>query len=122
MVAALGLQLAPREDVSALAASPDPQSGPVLTSVVDTVYLAGGSPAQGVLIITWPGFVAANGAAVAAGVMNVTLGVNGALNVALASNAGANPPGAYYTDHRQRQVKKPPRRAACLKHTSSLNS
>jgi hypothetical protein len=41
--------------------------------------------------------VAANGAAVAAGVTNVTLGTGGALNVALAVNAAANPPGVYYT-------------------------
>jgi len=95
MVVTLGLRLASREEASAWAAAP--QSGPALTNVVDTVYLAGGSRAQGVLIITWPAFVAANGAAVAAGVMNATLGTNGALNVALASNAGANPPGAYYT-------------------------
>ena len=79
------------------AASPTPQSGPALTSVVDTVYRADGTPAQGVLVITWPAFVAATGTAVAAGVKNVTLGANGALNVALAANAGANPPGIYYT-------------------------
>jgi hypothetical protein len=34
---------------------------------------------------------------VAAGAKNVTLGTGGALNVALAANAGANPPGIYYT-------------------------
>jgi hypothetical protein len=79
------------------AASPAPQSGPVLTSVVDTVYRADGTPAQGILVITWPAFVASNGAAVAAGVTNVTLGTGGALNVALAVNAAANPPGVYYT-------------------------
>jgi hypothetical protein len=79
------------------AGSPTPQSGPALTSVVDTIYRADGSAAQGVLVITWPAFVAANGAAVAEGTLNVTLGANGALNVALASNAGANPPGAYYS-------------------------
>src|SRR5271163_4952671 len=79
------------------AASPAPQSGPTLTSVVDTVYMADGTPAQGVLVITWPAFVAADGAAVAAGSLDVTLGTNGALNVALASNAGANPASVYYT-------------------------
>jgi hypothetical protein len=83
--------------IAASGASPAPQGGPPLTSVVDTVYMAGGNPAQGVLIITWPAFVTATGTAVAAGATNVTLGTNGALNVALASNAGANPPGAYYT-------------------------
>jgi hypothetical protein len=79
------------------AASVRAQSGPALTSVIDTVYLAGGSPAQGVLIITWPAFVAANGAAVAAGTLNATLGTNGALNVGLAPNAGAAPASTYYT-------------------------
>src|SRR5580693_4977797 len=74
-----------------------PQSGPALTSVVDTVYRADGSFAQGVLVITWPAFVAADGTAVAAGSLDVTLGANGALNVALATNAGAAPAGIYFT-------------------------
>ncbi|MFZ0279248.1 MAG: hypothetical protein WA254_09485 [Candidatus Sulfotelmatobacter sp.] len=68
-----------------------PQSGPALTSVVDAVYMADGSDAQGTLVITWPAFVAASGSAVAAGSLNVTLGSNGALNVALATNAGDKP-------------------------------
>ena len=79
------------------AASPIPQSGPALTSVVDTVYLADGTAAQGVLIITWPAFVTASGTAVAAGSLDATLGTNGALNIELAANAGANPAGIYYT-------------------------
>jgi hypothetical protein len=74
-----------------------PQSGPALTSVIDTVYMADGSEAQGTLVITWPAFVSASGSAVAAGSLNVTLGSNGALNVALATNAGATPAGVYYT-------------------------
>ncbi len=73
------------------AALPTPQSGPTLTSVIDTVYTADGTPAQGVLIITWPAFVTASGASVAAGDLNVTLGANGALDVALAANAGSKP-------------------------------
>jgi hypothetical protein len=68
-----------------------PQSGPALTSVIDTVYMADGSEAQGTLVITWPAFVSASGAAVAAGVLDVTLGSNGALNVALATNAADKP-------------------------------
>jgi hypothetical protein len=79
------------------AASPTPQSGPTLTDVVDTVYRADGTDAQGVLVITWPAFIAANGTAVAEGTLDVTLGASGALNVALAPNAGANPPGVYNT-------------------------
>jgi hypothetical protein len=80
-----------------LEASPVPQSGPAMTTVADTVYEADGTPAQGNLIVTWPAFVTARGTAIAAGTKNVTLGVNGALSVALAPNAGANPAGVYYT-------------------------
>ena len=82
---------------AARAALATPQSGPTLTSVVGTVYRADGSTAQGVLVITWPTFVTASGAAVSEGTLDVTLGTNGALSVALAPNAGANPPGVYYT-------------------------
>jgi hypothetical protein len=49
------------------AASPAPQSGPALTSVIDTVYMASGTPAQGVLIITWPAFVTSTTVTVDAG-------------------------------------------------------
>ena len=79
------------------AASPAPQGGGTLTSVIDTVYMADGSAAQGVLVITWPAFVTASGTAAAAGALDVTLGAGGALNVALEPNAGATPPGVYYT-------------------------
>jgi hypothetical protein len=65
--------------------------------VVDTVYMADGTPAQGILVITWPAFVAADGTAMAPGALNVTLGTNGALNAALAPNVGATPAGVYYT-------------------------
>jgi hypothetical protein len=79
------------------AASPSPQSGPTLTSVVDTVYMANGSAAQGILVITWPAFVTSTGSAVASGALDVTLGANGALNVALTPNAEATPANVYYT-------------------------
>jgi hypothetical protein len=78
-------------------ASPSPQSGPTLTSVVDTVYLADGAAAQGTLVITWPAFITASGNAVAPGALNVTLATNGALSVALAPNANATPANTYYT-------------------------
>jgi hypothetical protein len=74
-----------------------PQSGPASTTVSDTVYRADGTPAQGTLIITWPAFVTGSGAAIAAGTLDVTLGTNGALSVALTPNAGSNPAGVYYT-------------------------
>jgi hypothetical protein len=54
-----------------------------LTSVIDTVYQANGSAGVGMLVITWPAFVTASGNAVAPGTLSVTLGTNGALNVAL---------------------------------------
>jgi len=82
---------------AARAAAPAPQSGPALTSVIDTVYMADGTPAQGILVITWPAFVAADGTGVAPGSLDVTLGTNGALNVALAPNVGATPANVYYT-------------------------
>lgn len=65
--------------------------------MADTVYLAGGTTAQGNLIITWPAFVTASGTAVASGSKNVALGANGALRVALVPHAGASPAGVYYT-------------------------
>ena len=78
-------------------AGPVPQTGPATTTVADTVYLADGTTAQGNLIITWPAFVTSSGAAVAGSALNVTLGTNGALSVALVPNVGATPAGVYYT-------------------------
>jgi hypothetical protein len=95
VVTASSTLVSAREGASA--GKPTPQGGPALTSVIDTVYMANGSPAQGVLVITWPAFVAANGTAVVPGSLNVTLGTNGALNVALTPNAGATPANTYYT-------------------------
>lgn len=76
---------------------PVPQSGPATTTVTDTVYMADGSTASGNLIITWPAFETASGAAVAAGTTNATLGANGTFSVALVANVGATPSGVYYT-------------------------
>ena len=73
------------------------QGGPATTTVADTVYAADGSYAQGNLIIAWPPFITASGAAVAAGTTNTALGMHGALSVALVANAGAAPAGVYYT-------------------------
>ena len=73
------------------------QSGADTTTVADSVYLADGTAATGTLIITWPAFVTSGGAAVASGSRSVKLGANGALNVALAPNAGATPASMYYT-------------------------
>jgi hypothetical protein len=78
-------------------AAPVPQSGPVTTTIADTVFLADGSKAQGNLIITWPAFLTASGSAVAGGATTASLGANGTLSVVLVPNAGATPAGVYYT-------------------------
>jgi hypothetical protein len=78
-------------------ASPSPQTGPALTSVIDTVYLANATPASGTLVITWPAFTTASGNGVAPGELDVTLGTGGALDVQLMPNAGATPTNVYYT-------------------------
>ena len=80
-----------------ISAAGSPQSGVATTTVADTVYMADGTAASGNVIITWPAFVSASGAAVAAGETSVALGANGALSVALVPNAGATPAGVYYT-------------------------
>lgn len=71
--------------------------GPALTTVTDTVYRADGSPANGVLLISWPAFTTADGHAVAAGNTAVLLGSNGFFSVQLAPNAGAVPAGVLFT-------------------------
>jgi hypothetical protein len=81
---------------AAAGAAHSPQGGGT-TTIADTVYTANGTPAQGILIITWPAFETASGTAVAGGSTSVTLGTNGALSVALEPNAGATPAGVYYT-------------------------
>src|SRR3954463_6973210 len=64
--------------------------GPTLTTISDTVYRADGLAAAGTLLISWPAFVTASGATVAAGNNHVTLGTNGIFSAQLAPNAGAN--------------------------------
>jgi hypothetical protein len=67
------------------------------TNVQGIVYRADGSVAQGTMLVSWPGFTAADGSAVAAGNTTVTIAPDGSVNMALAPNAGANPQGSYYT-------------------------
>ena len=67
------------------------------TNVSGTVYRADGSLAQGTMLVSWPGFTAADGSAVAAGNMTVTIAADGSVSMTLAPNAGANPQGTYYT-------------------------
>jgi hypothetical protein len=70
---------------------------PATTTVADVVYRGDGTPASGVLLISWPSFTTTAGQAVAAGTTSTTLGSGGALSVSLVSNAGANPAATYYT-------------------------
>src|SRR3954468_4031852 len=69
---------------------------PVTTTVSDIVYRADGTPAAGMLLITWPQFNTSDNKAVASGTMNVTIGAGGAVNIALAPNVGASPAGTFY--------------------------
>jgi hypothetical protein len=79
-----------------LAAIPAVAQGPTLTTVADTVYRADGTPANGTLLISWPGFTTADGHTIAAGTLSVTLASNGTFSAQLAPNAGATPPGVVY--------------------------
>jgi len=80
-----------------LAAAMAYAQSPATTTVSDTVYRADGTPASGILLISWPAFTTAAGQAVAAGTKSVTLGSQGALSVALVPNVGATPAGTFYT-------------------------
>ncbi len=68
-----------------------------MTTVADTVYRADGTPAQGVLLISWPEFTTSGSQAVAAGTTTVTLGAGGALSVSLVPTADATPANTVYT-------------------------
>lgn len=69
---------------------------PATTTVADVIYRADGSPASGSLVLSWPAFTTADGKSVAAGTLTVAIGPAGAVNLALAPNAGASPDGTYY--------------------------
>ena len=70
--------------------------GPALTTISDTVYRADGSAASGTVLISWPSFQTAEGDAVAAGNLAVTIGPLGAFTAQLVPNVGASPAGTYY--------------------------
>lgn len=61
-----------------------------LTRILDTLKDADGNPANGRLVIECPNFIAADGAAVAASVINVPI-ANGAADFLLAPTEGSNP-------------------------------
>ncbi len=67
------------------------------TTVQGTVYLAGGAPGSGTVLVSWPAFTTAANQQVAAGSTVVTVGSDGFLSVNLAANLGSNPAGLYYT-------------------------
>jgi hypothetical protein len=71
-------------------------TGPATTRVSDTVYRADGTPASGVVLISWPAFTTSDAKPVAAGTKSIALGAGGALAVDLVPNAGATPAGSYY--------------------------
>ncbi len=70
--------------------------GPSLTTISDTVYRADGTAASGTVLISWPSFQTAEGDAVAAGNLAVTIGPLGAFTAQLVPNVGATPAGTYY--------------------------
>jgi len=70
---------------------------PALTTVSDTVFRADGTPATGVLLISWPPFTTSDGHAVAAGTKSVALASDGTFSVQLAPNIGSAPAGVTYT-------------------------
>ena len=72
-------------------------AGPALTTIIDTVYRADGTPAGGTALISWPSFMTAEGDAVAAGSKSAGIGAGGAFSTSLVPNAGAIPAGTYYT-------------------------
>ncbi len=71
-------------------------SGPTLCQIIDTVYRADGTPAQGTIVILWSAFTTAAGQPIAPGNLTVQLGSQGQFNASLAPNSGATPAGTYY--------------------------
>jgi len=69
-------------------------AAPALTTIQDTLYKADGTPMNGVVIITWPPFVAADGSKIAAQTLTVPV-PSGYFQVALVPTVGANTAVAY---------------------------
>jgi hypothetical protein len=64
-------------------------AAPALTTIQDTLYMADGTPMNGVVIITWPSFVAADGSKIAAQTLTVPV-PSGYFQVALVPTVGAS--------------------------------
>src|SRR5258708_8031649 len=73
------------------------QGAPATTTISDVVYRADGTPAAGVLLISWPAFTTSAGAAVGAGTQSVKLGPDGTLLVQLVPNVNASPASTLYS-------------------------
>jgi hypothetical protein len=84
--------------VLSLAAGNSSEAQTVTTTTVQgTVYLANGQPGAGSLVVSWPAFTTASGAAIAAGRLTATIGADGFVSVNLAPNLGSTPAGLFYT-------------------------
>ena len=66
----------------------------VLTRILDILKEADGNPAKGRMVIECPNFIAADGAAVAASIINIPI-TNGAVDFLLAPTEGSSPPVNY---------------------------
>jgi hypothetical protein len=69
-------------------------AAPALTTIQDTLYKADGTPLNGVVIITWPSFVAADGSKIGAQTLTVPV-PSGYFQVALVPTVGASTTVAY---------------------------
>ena len=95
-VASLPGRTAPLNLLAAPAGGTSKAPGPTLCQIIDTVYRADGSPAQGTVLLAWQAFTTAAGQAVTPGSLLVTLDANGGFNASVAPNTGASPAGTYY--------------------------
>lgn len=66
------------------------------TTVKGTLFLANGEPGSGMLHVSWPAFVTADGQAVVADSTDVTIAKDGFVSLSLAPNLGSMPGGLYY--------------------------
>ena len=62
----------------------------ILTRILDTLKDADGNPANGRLVVECPNFIATDGTAVAASIINIPI-TNGVVDFLLAPTAGSSP-------------------------------